>query len=272
MTQRSSETVHDTVRAFYRQVAESEGAVGCAPGCCATAAPTQALKLGYSETEVAAAPDGANLGLGCGNPQAIAQLKAGETVVDLGSGAGFDCFLAGRQVGPDGRVIGVDMTPEMVSKARVHAEEAGMPHVEFRLGEIEHLPVAPDSVDVVISNCVVNLAPDKAAVYREVFRVLKPGGRVAISDVLATRDIPSHLMNDLVSLTGCVAGAAHVDELQSVLYDAGFSSVRVTVKEESRAVINEWLPGLDAGTYVASATIEATKPAPSPSEASCCSA
>lgn len=255
-----SEDVRTTVREFYKQVAETDGAAGCAPGCASNIASDQARKLGYSEDEVAAVPVGANLGLGCGNPQTIAGLRPGEVVVDLGSGAGFDCFLAARQVGSAGRVIGVDMTPEMIAKARAHALKTETDNVEFRLGEFEHLPVDEASVDVVISNCVVNLAPDKAAVYRDVFRVLVPGGRLAISDVLATQPVPDALMADLRALAGCVAGAVGVLELSQILEEAGFESVQVEVNEESRALVNEWMPGTSAGDYVASATILARKP------------
>lgn len=252
--------IRSTVREHYKKVADSDGDIGCTPGCCATSAPDQALKMGYSAEELAAAPDGANLGLGCGNPQAIANLKAGETVIDLGSGAGFDCFLASKQVGESGRVIGVDMTAEMIAKARANAGKVDAKNVEFRLGEIEHLPVENDMVDVVISNCVVNLAPDKAAVYRDVFRVLKPGGRVAISDVVATKELPPALKEDVLALAGCVAGAAHADELEKTLAELGFEDIRIDVKQESRAMVAGWFPGTGAEDYVASATIEAKKP------------
>jgi SAM-dependent methyltransferase len=212
-------------------------------------------------------PDGANMGLGCGNPQAIAALQKGETVLDLGAGGGFDAFLAARQVGDAGHVIGVDMTPDMVSKARANATKLGIAHVEFRLGEIEHLPVADGTVDVILSNCVINLSPDKGAVFRDAFRVLKPGGRLAISDVVALGAIPEHLATELAALTACVAGAATVTEVESLLREAGFEKVRVQVKEESREFIRDWIPGSKAEDYVASATIEAVKPG---GAASCC--
>ncbi len=200
------------------------------------------------------------MGLGCGNPQAIAALKPGEAVLDLGSGGGVDCFLVAKQVGPSGRVIGVDMTPEMISRARANAAKAAYANVEFRLGEIEHLPLADSSVDVVISNCVVNLSPDKPGVYREVFRVLRPGGRVAISDVVATVPMPEELRRDLALLSGCVAGAATVTELERTLTEIGFQSVRIQPKEESRQFIRDWAPGRGIEQYVVSATIEAVKP------------
>jgi SAM-dependent methyltransferase len=216
------------------------------------------MALGYSDEERASAPDGADLGLGCGNPQAIAALRAGETVLDLGSGAGFDCFLAAKRVGPSGHVIGVDMTPEMVTKARSNAGKVGATNVEFRLGEIEHLPVADACADAVLSNCVINLSPDKGAVFREAFRALKAGGRLAISDVVAFADMPAELGRSLEALTGCVAGAAKVATLERLLRDAGFQEVKITMRPESRTIIGQCMPGAEG--YVASATIEGRKP------------
>jgi SAM-dependent methyltransferase len=209
---------------------------------------------------VSSVPEGANLGLGCGNPQAIAELKPGETVLDLGSGGGFDCFLAAKQVGSTGTVIGVDMTGEMIERARENARKAETTNVEFRLGEIEHLPVADQSVDVILSNCVINLSPEKPAVFRDAFRVLKRGGRLAISDVVATAPLPDDVRNDVELHVGCTAGAATIGDLQSMLTEAGFAEIRITPREGSRELIREWLPDSNLADYVVSATIEAVRP------------
>jgi arsenite methyltransferase len=259
MNELNRDEVRTAVREQYAKVARATGSTCCAPGCCGPDADASA-KLGYSADEIAAAPEGANMGLGCGNPQAIAALRPGETVLDLGAGGGFDCFLAAKQVGPAGRVIGVDMTPDMVSKARANAQRVDARNVEFRLGEIEHLPVGDGSIDVILSNCVINLSPDKAAVFREAFRVLRPGGRLAISDVVATAAIPDALAGEVAALTGCIAGAASVEAVRALLREAGFADVRIDVKEESRDFIAGWMPGAGAEAYVASASIEAVKP------------
>ncbi len=264
MTQSNHDEVRAAVREEYGKIARTGGTCA-APGCCGPGAGAS-LGLGYSAEDLAAVPDGANMGLGCGNPQAIAGLKFGETVLDLGAGGGFDCFLAAKQVGPTGLVIGVDMTAEMVAKARQNAGQVGATNVEFRLGEIEHLPVEDASVDVILSNCVINLSPDKAAVFREAYRVLKPGGRLAISDVVKTKALPAALAADTSALTGCVSGAAELDTVERLLEAAGFTEVRIRVQEQSREFIREWLPGSGVESYVASATIEAVKP----SGKSCC--
>jgi arsenite methyltransferase len=266
MDQTSTDEVRSIVREHYGKVAETSGAVGCAPGCCG-GQPSSSGALGYSSDELAAAPEGADMGLGCGNPQAIAALKPGETVLDLGSGGGFDAFLAARQVGASGTVIGVDMTPQMVSKARDNARKIGTRNVEFRLGEIEQLPVADGSVDVIISNCVINLSPSKPDVFREAFRVLRAGGRLAISDVVALAPIPAHFRTSAASLSGCIGGAADRSELEAILAEAGFEDVRIVPRGESRAFIKNWMPGTGIENIIASATIEATKPG---AKAACC--
>ncbi|NLH48972.1 MAG: arsenite methyltransferase [Myxococcales bacterium] len=262
---KDDEKIRQTVRENYGRIVSSQSSCCCGPstGCCeepVTSPKDQAHKLGYGNNELDAVPDGANLGLGCGNPQAVAELTPGEVVLDLGSGAGFDCFIAARAVAPNGCVIGVDMTPEMLAKARENAQESGVTNVEFRLGEIEHLPVADNSVDVILSNCVINLSPNKPAVFAEAYRVLKPGGRLAISDVLATKRLPEHLIKDAALLCGCVAGAATVEDVIRILKEVGFANVRIEVKPESRSIIADWFPGSGAEEYVASAIIQATKP------------
>jgi ubiquinone/menaquinone biosynthesis C-methylase UbiE len=260
----SNDQTRAAVREHYGRV-PAQGAGCCLPGAgCAgsTAAPAAtARSLGYSEADTAAVPEGSNLGLGCGNPTGIASLRTGETVLDLGSGAGFDAFLAARAVGPTGRVIGVDMTAEMLQAARANAQRSGHANVEFRLGEIEHLPLADASVDVVLSNCVINLSPEKAKVFAEAFRVLKPGGRVAVSDIVALRPLPDAMRADLDLYSGCVGGAALVDDLRGMLTAAGFTDVAIAPKGELKQVVQDWFPGRGVGDYVASANITATKPA-----------
>ena len=263
-----SDSVRTSVRDHYGRLATRADGCGCAPTCCTPAekAPATgrsanevAQSLGYSAEQTGAVPEGANLGLGCGNPLAIASLRPGQTVLDLGSGAGFDAFLAAQAVGPAGLVIGVDMTPEMVSKARRNQAHGGYRNVEFRLGEIENLPVADASVDVIISNCVINLSPDQWQVFREAFRVLKPGGRLAISDILATAPMPERVRKDLVLYAGCVAGAAPIDDAKESLRAAGFANIRVEPKPSSRDFIRECFPGRGLEEYVVSATIAAVK-------------
>jgi SAM-dependent methyltransferase len=259
-------TQKELVRARYGGIAEAAGdASCCAPSasCCGPAADpnSKSREMGYSQAELAAVPEGANLGLGCGNPQAIAALKPGETVIDLGSGAGFDCFLAAGQVGETGRVIGVDMTHEMLKRARENAAKIAARNVEFRLGELEHLPVADNTADVILSNCVINLVPDKAQVYREAFRALKPGGRLAISDVVNKAPLPAKLKDDPALLCGCIAGAATIEETETWLAKAGFVDIRVMPKAESRELIGSWAPGTGIEDFVISAMVEGRKPA-----------
>ena len=251
------------VRERYGSIATADC---CAPAtsCCAPTttadAASKARAMGYSDADLAAVPDGANLGLGCGNPQAIAALQPGETVIDLGSGAGFDCFLAARAVGPDGHVIGVDMTHEMLAKARANAGSIGVSNVEFRLGELEHLPIADNTADVIVSNCVINLVPDKEQVFREAFRVLKSGGRLAISDVVNTAALSADLCGDADLICGCVSGAAPATQIEAWLTAVGFVAVVVTAKPESRDMIASWAPGRGVEDFVISAFIEGLKP------------
>ncbi len=269
MSQDQNQEIRSAVLERYRRTATQGGGCcgsgqpsGCGCGVASQSPSPQEISaaLGYAPQDLASAPEGANLGLGCGNPQAIAQLQPGETVLDLGSGGGFDCFLAARQVGPRGRVIGVDMTPEMVALARGNAVKAGVANVEFRLGEIEHLPVADASVDVIISNCVINLAADKLPVYREAYRVLTTGGRLAISDVAALKPLPPEMAADLELWSSCAAGAMLVTELTALLAQVGFGQVNIEVDEGSRRLIEQWSPGRHLGEYLASARIQAVKP------------
>ncbi|KRF01681.1 arsenite S-adenosylmethyltransferase [Paenibacillus sp. Soil766] len=265
MSQVQNDEVRQHVRNRYKQIAiESIPSASCCSStepvtsCCST--PDEvSTKLGYSNEELNVVPSGANLGLGCGNPQAIASLTLGEVVLDLGSGAGFDVFLASKQVGEKGIVYGVDMTPEMISRARQNAQKHGYENVEFRLGEIEHLPILNDSIDVIISNCVINLSPDKQQVFNEAFRVLKPGGRLAISDVVMTSELPAELKSDLNSLAGCVSGASTIDEVLVFLQRSGFRSIVVEPKDDSREFIKDWVPGANVDNYIQSAIIKAIK-------------
>ena len=223
--------------------------------------------MGYSEEDLDSVPKGADMGLGCGNPRAIAGIQTGETVLDLGSGGGFDCFLAAAETGKSGKVIGVDMTPTMISKARENADKGKYTHVEFRLGEIENLPVADSTIDVIISNCVINLSPDKPRVFSETFRALRAGGRLAISDVVASTELPDSIRNDLQLYSGCMAGASQINELLSILEEVGFVDINISPKDESKEFIKDWAPDKGVEDYVLSASIEAIKPA---SNGSCC--
>ncbi|QLG61669.1 arsenite methyltransferase [Halorarum salinum] len=258
-------TQRAAVRERYGRIATESSSCGSS-GCCGDGgadgepSPERARELGYSDDDLDAVDPGANLGLGCGNPTAIASLEEGDGVLDLGSGAGFDCFLAAREVGPEGRVVGVDMTPEMVERGRENAEANDATNVEFRLGEIEHLPVADRSVDVILSNCVVNLSPDKPQVFREAYRVLRPGGRLAVSDVVLTAELPSGLRADPASVAACVGGASPVPALETMLSDAGFVGVSVEPKSDSDEFIRDWDDERDLSDYVVAATIEGEKP------------
>ena len=266
MSNTTADDTRNIVREHYAKV--SRGETGCAPGCCATMPAGQSRMLGYSADDQSHVPDGADLGLGCGNPNAIAALRPGETVLDLGAGGGFDAFLAARAVGPTGKVIGVDMTADMVALARTNARKVNAANVEFRLGEIEHLPIADASIDVILSNCVINLSPEKQAVFDEAFRVLRVGGRLAISDVVAIAPIPEPLRNEVAAVCGCIGGAAPLDEVKAMLAKAGFTSIAITVAPNSAAIVDSWLPG--ASKFIASAMIEARREAKACCAPGCC--
>ena len=258
--------IRDVVREKYGSIVEGTGSgccgegAGCGCGCREEGGLTA---LGYTEEQAKAVPEGSNLGLGCGNPLAHAQVRRGETVLDLGSGAGIDAFLAAREVGPDGRVIGVDMTAAMLRRARENAAKGGFTNVEFRLGEIEHLPVADASIDLIISNCVINLSPDKPRVFGEAWRALKPGGRMVVSDLVLTRPLPDAVKQSVEAYVGCVAGASMKDDYLRLIREAGFESVEV-LEESSYAVAGELLPreaiATSAWDAVQSVKIRAVKP------------
>lgn len=266
----NADEIREKVRSHYSKVATGNGC-GCSnqvlsqsTGCCSPEASLSKeynSAIGYSEQEIEGGIAGSNMNLGCGNPLAIARLESGQHVLDLGSGGGFDCFLAARAVGPTGHVIGVDMTPEMVIKARENLTRAEVTNVSFRLGEIEHLPVADESIDVILSNCVINLSPKKSQVWQETFRVLKPGGRLAISDVVALQPLPTSLQKRMDLVAGCIGGAERVESIREHLEKTGFEDVEITINTKSAEVISTWFPETGAEHYVSSATIEARKPA-----------
>ena len=261
MSNRTSEDTLRAVRDHYGAIAESTPQTPCCGSGSAEVACCEPDALGYTQAEIEAIPESARMSLGCGNPNAIATLKPGETALDLGSGGGFDCFIAAQAVGPTGRVIGVDMTSSMIERARKSAREGSHDNVEFRLGEIEHIPVADASVDVIMSNCVINLAPDKHAVYADAFRALRPAGRISISDVVRTGPLPRDVRDSEDFLTGCVSGSLEVDELRSILDDVGFSDVSIEPVPGSREFIRDWAPGTGVENLVMSAMITAVKPA-----------
>lgn len=257
------------VREAYAEVAQADNqgdACGIGSSCCGVSDDTAintliSTRLGYSQEELDKVPTGADMGLGCGNPKAIAALQEGEVVVDLGAGGGFDCFLAAHEVKETGRVIGVDMTPDMLSKARNNAAKGNFSNVEFRLGEIENLPIADNTANVIISNCVINLSPNKSRVFEETFRVLKPGGRLAISDVVATVELPEEMRNDPALIAGCMGNASLIEDLEVMIKAAGFDQVKIEPKDESKDFIRDWAPDHNVTDYVVSATIEGVKPA-----------
>jgi SAM-dependent methyltransferase len=273
-----ADLMRDKVREGYAKIARGGSCGASGGGCCGAVGVTPARlaeAIGYSGTELAATPDGANMGLSCGNPTAIASLRPGEVVLDLGAGGGFDCFIAGSKVGPTGRVIGVDMTPDMLTKARAniasYRAQTGLDNVEFRLGEIESLPLADSSVDVVISNCVLNLSPDKPRVWREIARVLKPGGRVAVSDLALFRPLPESVRSDVEALIGCIAGAVLVEEIHAMAAAAGFTDIRLSPKREYieamtsgedplyRSITDRLPAGASPADFITSLDIEAVR-------------
>lgn len=256
------EEIRELIRQNYGKIA-MKGSEGCSCNACGCGDVADireiSHKIGYSESDLKDAPIEANMGLGCGNPTAMALLKEGEVVLDLGSGGGFDCFLARKQVGETGYVIGVDMTPEMIKLARKNAEKSGYNNVEFRLGEIEHLPVADSSVDVIISNCVIVLSRDKLKVFKEAYRTLKPGGRLCISDVVATADLPEQIRHDLTLMAGCISGAVYIEDLRAMLQKAGFENIRMIPKDNSKEIIKTWDSRKNIEEFVASFIITAEK-------------
>ncbi len=262
----NKEEIRDTIRKNYAEVAlkGTDGGGCCCSGNCCGASSTAdineaSMRIGYTEDDLSNVPLEANMGLGCGNPIAIASIQEGNTVLDLGSGGGFDCFLARRQVGDSGYVIGVDMTPEMIKLARENAEKSGYKNVEFRLGEIEHLPVADTSIDIIISNCVINLSLEKEKVFHEAYRVLKNGGRLSISDIVATAELPDQIKQDLRLMAGCISGAEYIDNIVSMMQEAGFINIKLTLKDNSREILKTWAPNRCIEDFVASYIIEGTK-------------
>lgn len=255
------EFVRKHVRDHYADIAQTGGR--CCSGAgehCGGSESNYDQQLGYSAAEIAAVPAGSNLGLGCANPISITSIQPGETILDLGSGAGLDCFLAAQQLNGTGLVIGVDMTHEMIAKARVNAHKGNYRNIEFRLGEIEALPVSDNSIDLVISNCVINLSPDKPQVFRETFRVLRPGGRLAVADIVATKPFSESIRTQLNAIGGCVGGAALASDLRTMLTEAGFAHIEIVLRDESRVLLNQWMEDEHAGEFVVSAFIKAYKP------------
>lgn len=258
------EKTRKIIRENYASIATKDSAGGCCStsGCCnstTTDVKIASKMIGYTEDDILNVPVGSNMGLGCGNPIAIANLKEGEIVLDLGCGGGFDCFLASSRVGESGLVIGVDMTPDMINLARNNAEEDGYTNVDFRLGEIENLPVADGIIDVIISNCVINLSLDKEQVFKEAYRVLRTGGRLSISDVVATAEIPEEIKEDIAMMTGCIAGAEYVENIRVMMNQAGFKDIKLIPKDTGKEIVKSWAPDRNVEDFVSSYIIEAIK-------------
>lgn len=254
----TKEEKKEAIEKNYAKLASNDDSCGCDPSrCCGSGTnEDRSLNLGYSQEQLNSIPEGANKGLGCGNPTAIASLKKGESVLDLGCGAGLDCFLASKEVGGSGKVIGVDMTREMIAKAREYKKKHGYENVDFRLGEIENLPVENNSIDVIISNCVINLSLDKQRVFDEAFRVLKTGGRLAVSDIVLTKRIPDKMIT-LDSFGSCIAGANFIDDIEVLLKNSGFTKIQITPKDESKKFLKDWSENIE--NFIVSANIEAVK-------------
>lgn len=253
------EDIRKAVRQSYAQVSKREGSCCTPTSSCGCTSPQEGVSkaVGYTEQQLQAVPEGANLGLGCGNPTALASLKEGDVVLDLGAGAGIDCFLAANVVGERGRVIGVDMTAEMVEKARENARQGNYHNIEFRLGEIENLPVADNSVDVVISNCVINLSPDKARVFKEAYRALRPGGRLLVSDIVLLKALPDAVRSSVEAYVGCIAGAAMKQDYLASIENAGFQQVEVLSEVSAKAAFSGAVVDEEAKTTgISSNTLE----------------
>lgn len=243
----NNEEIKEIVKSTYGKIAK--GAAQCGCSCGESNSKEFAKSIGYSDEELNIIPEEANLALSCGNPVALAALRENEVVLDLGSGAGFDCFLAASKVGPNGRVIGIDMTQEMIERAIENAKKNGISNVEFRIGEIENLPVEDNSIDVVISNCVINLSEDKSKVFKEIYRVLKPGGRIAISDIALLKNLPENIQENIAAYVGCVSGAIHIDEYKRIVESSGLKNVKLTVKGSSACLSSSSEVSLDSANF-----------------------
>jgi len=260
MSQNSN--IQNNIRKHYSKIAKANQECCCNNSCCSPESKNRSQTsedIGYTIKEINTVPETANMGLGCGNPHAIADLKPGETVIDLGCGAGLDCFLAAKKVGKTGKVIGIDMTVEMINKARENLRKGNFSQVEFKLGKIESLPLNDNCADVIISNCVINLSPDKPRIFNEAYRVLRPSGRIAISDIVSVVDLPQEIKNNHDALCGCIAGAAEISDLETLISQSGFQKIVIKVKKNSQTFIKDWFPDRGYEQYVRSAIIHAVK-------------